>query len=166
MPQDRVDSMLAQWKRERPELDRSGLAIVLRILMLSGHMSERLKQALLPFDLAAFEFDVLSALRRTGKDGGLSPGELCESAQLTTGAMTHRLRRLEARGYVQRLPDPNDGRGRRVRLTPSGRRLIDKVIEARMRSAADSVRHLDRGARKQLTELLRELSLGLPGEEE
>ena len=42
--------------------------------------------------------------------------------------MTHRLVRLTASGYVRREPDPTDGRGALVTLTPSGKRLIDRVV--------------------------------------
>ncbi|MEZ5973653.1 MAG: MarR family transcriptional regulator [Planctomycetota bacterium] len=160
--EDRVDRMLAQWGRERPDLDPTALAIVLRILILGGTLAERLKSALAPLDLAPFEFDVLSALRRTGKRGGMSPGELCEAAQLTTGAMTHRLKRLEARGFVQRTVDPEDGRGRFVLLTQAGRKIADRAIEARMQEARDSIAHLSEPSQRELRALLRRLCLGLP----
>jgi len=154
--------MLEQWAQERPDLDSSGLAVVLRIMILGATFEERLKAAMAPLGLAPYEFDVLSALRRTSKGGGLSPGELCEAAQLSTGAMTHRLKKLEARGWVQRLPDPADGRGRSVRLTPGGRRVIDRAIEARMAEASLSVAGIPPESQQRLVSHLRELCLGLP----
>ena len=157
---DLVDEMLAQWANERPDLDSSGMAIVLRIQILAGVFADRLKDALAPSGLAPWEFDVLSALRRAGKPG-LSPTDLCESAQLTSGAMTHRLDRLEEAGLVRRRASREDRRSVTVALTAKGRRLIDEVIGARMADAADAVAGLSRKERTELIRLLRAASVGL-----
>jgi DNA-binding MarR family transcriptional regulator len=161
---DTVDHMLAQWDEERPDLDTSGMGVVLRILFLAGRFSERLKEILAPMDLAPFEFDVLSALRRAGREGGLTPSELCESAQLTSGAMTHRIDRLEERGLVRRRPSQEDRRSTWICLTAKGRGLVDQVIGARMDDAAEAVGGLSRAEQRELARLLRTLSLGLEGQ--
>ena len=162
MPQDTVDQILEQWRLERPELDASGLAIVLRVMRLAGHFEERLKAALEPTGLLPFEYDVLSALRRSSAGGGLSPGQLCDASQLSSGAMTHRLRRLEEDGWIKRSQDQVDRRGRTVTLTAKGRQKIDLAVEARMREAAHSVEVLDERAQAQLSKLLRQLTHSLP----
>ena len=153
---DAVDEMLEQWARERPDLDSAGMGIVLRIQFLAGIFSSRLKEVLRPFGLAPWEFDVLSALRRAGSSG-LTPKDLCEAAQLTSGAMTHRIDRLEEPGYVRRRHDRADRRSINVTLTPKGRNLIDKVIGARMVDAAESVASLGKRQRGELAALLRAL---------
>ena len=53
--------------------------------------------------------------------GGTRPTELARRAGVTPQAMAEIVRYLEDRGYAQRVPDPGDGRGRIVRLTPRGR---------------------------------------------
>lgn len=153
--------MLAQWERERPDLDTSGMGVVLRVMHLAGLFSERLKETLAPLDLAPWEFEVLSALRRTGRRRGLTPTELCESAQLTSGAMTHRLDRLEERGLVKRRPSREDRRSMSIFLTSRGLDLVDEVIGARMDDAADCVAGLSRSEQRELARLLRALSLGI-----
>lgn len=153
--------MLQQWRVERPDLDSSGLAVVLRVGVLAGVFGERLKRILAPAGLAPWEYDVLSALRRASAREGVSPGELCRSAQLTSGAMTHRLDRLEERGLVRRRAAPRDGRGVRVRLTPRGRQLVDSILGARMADAGDSLGALSRRDARELTRLLRALCGGL-----
>lgn len=157
---DTVDRMLAQWGRERPDLDSSGMAVVLRILLLAGLLSERLKDVLAPLDLAPFEFDVLSALRRAGTRG-VTPGELCESAQLTSGAMTHRLDRLQERGLVTRRPSRTDRRSFLVFLTGKGRALVDQAVAARMDDAAACIRALTKLEQRKLAQLLRRVHLEL-----
>lgn len=158
---DAVDQMLAQWQAQRPDLDSSGMAVVLRVLLLSGVFSERLKETLAPAGLAPWEFDVLSALRRAGGSGGLTPKELCKSAQLTSGAMTHRIDRLEERGLVRRRSSRTDRRSVFVALTARGRALVDGIVGARMADAAESLGALGREERQELARLLRTVSKGL-----
>jgi len=163
---DAVDDMLAQWREERPDLDPTGMAVVLRVGLLAGVFADRLKDILAPAGLAPWEYDVLSALRRSDPRRGLSPTELCRSAQLTSGAMTHRLDRLEERGLVRRRTARDDRRGVRVSLTPRGRRLVDGIVGARMADAAESLGALGRVETRELTRLLRRLSASLEGEAE
>ena len=91
--------------------------------------------------LEPWEFDVLAALRRAGAPYQLSPGQLVAETLVTSGTMTNRIDRLEARGLVRRLPDPADGRGVLVRLTDAGRGLVDTALAdllERERIAADA----------------------------
>jgi len=158
---DTVDEMLEQWGAERPDLDLAGMGIALRVTLLAGLFGERLKETLAPAGLAVWEFDVLSALRRSDGEGGLSPTELCASAQLTSGAMTHRLDRLEERGLVRRRADAGDRRSVTVTLTRRGRALVDRVLVDRVADASDAVAGLRAADRRALERLLREVGLGL-----
>jgi DNA-binding MarR family transcriptional regulator len=158
---DEVDEMLVQWRRQRPDLDRSGMAVVLRILLIAGILSERLKATLAPSGLAPWEYDVLSALRRVGAGRGLTPKELCQSAQLTSGAMTHRIDRLEERGLVRRRSGRGDRRSITVLLSARGRALVDGIVGARMADAAGSLAAINRKERAELARLLRLVNRGL-----
>jgi len=51
----------------------------------------------------------------------ISPTVIAERIVQTSGGLTATLKRLEARGWVERRPDPDDGRGRLVALTDEGR---------------------------------------------
>lgn len=158
---DDVDEMLVQWREQRPDLDSSGMAVVLRVLMLAGVFGERLKTTLAPSGLAPWEYDVLSALRREGRAGGLTPGELCESAQLTSGAMTHRLDRLEERGLVRRRAGKTDRRSVTVILSARGCSLVDSIVGSRMSDAAESLAAVSKKDRLELARLLRLVNVGL-----
>ncbi|QDV06440.1 HTH-type transcriptional regulator MhqR [Planctomycetes bacterium Poly30] len=160
--EDNVDRMLAQWGKERPDIDTSGMAVVLRVLRVASHLSERLKAVMAPSGLAPFEYDVLSALRRAGQQGGLTPTELCEAAQLTSGAMTHRINRLETRGLVRRVASGSDRRSVTVTLTPNGQTLVDGIVGARMSDAIDSLSALNKKDRADLARLLRKINANLP----
>ena len=65
------------------------------------------------------------------REGGLRLTELAELARTTKQAMLYTVNQLEAAGYVERVPDPTDGRAKIVRLTERGlevRRVADEII--------------------------------------
>lgn len=53
---------------------------------------------------------------------------LATRARLTHQSMGEVVAELERRGYVERVPDPSDGRARLVRLTPSGRQVVKTAV--------------------------------------
>ncbi|MCG3130110.1 MAG: hypothetical protein FLDDKLPJ_00858 [Phycisphaerae bacterium] len=154
---DRVDLILEQWRRERPDVNVESLGLVNRVLALAKHLEDRANEALAPFGLQLWQYDVLSALRRAGPEYALSPSELCRVSTLSCGAMTHRLDRLEEAGLVRREPDPADRRGLRIRLTEAGRTCIDAALEPRVAQAARFAETLPVEDRAILAELLRRL---------
>lgn len=154
---DAVDDVLAQWARERPDVDAWPMGIVGRISRLSRLLERDLKQFFAAHDLEAWEYDVLATLRRAGEPYELTAGALLNAAMVTSGAMTNRIDRLEAKELVERIRDTADRRSVRVRLTSRGFDLIDDLISDH---AADEARLLDvlkPTERKQLTDTLRRL---------
>ncbi len=87
----------------------------------------RLEQVL-PDGLRISHFSVLNHFARLG--GEQTPAELARAFQVTKGAMTNTVQRLEARGLVEVAPHPNDGRSKRVRLTAAGYHLRNGAIAA------------------------------------
>ncbi len=73
-------------------------------------------------------FSVLNHFVRLGDDK--NPADLARAFQVTKGAMTNTIQRLAARGLVEVGTDPLDGRAKRVRITPAGRRVRDQAITA------------------------------------
>ncbi|TVO58209.1 MarR family winged helix-turn-helix transcriptional regulator [Denitromonas halophila] len=129
---DAVDTILAQWGRERPDLDLAPMGVIGRLKRCSALMQRELDTAFSAFDMSRWEFDVLATLRRAGAPYCLSPTMLFASLMITSGTMTHRLQGLEARGWIERLPDPKDARSKLVKLTPAGLALIDRAVEAHL----------------------------------
>ncbi len=54
--------------------------------------------------------------------------ELAARADMTHQSMSELVAVLERRGWVERHPDPTDGRARLVRLTPEGRELTRRGL--------------------------------------
>ena len=126
---DAVDAILAQWARERPDLDASPMGPIGRIKRCAALIEHRLDTNFAQFGLSLWEFDMLAALRRSGAPYRLSPTELFSTLMVTSGTMTHRLKRLEASGWIARVPNALDARSMLVELTESGFALIDRAVE-------------------------------------
>ena len=73
---------------------------------------------------------MLATLRRSGAPYCLAPTTLFSTLMVTSGTMTHRMAKLEAQGWIERLPNPADARSSLVQLTPQGLALIDRAVEA------------------------------------
>ena len=127
---DAVDAILAQWHRERPDLDVSPMGPIGRIKRCAALLQRRLDETFAEFGLSYWEFDVLATLRRSGAPHCLAPTTLFSTLMVTSGTMTHRMGKLEASGWIARLPNPADARSLLVQLTPAGLALIDRAVEA------------------------------------
>lgn len=154
---DTVDKLLSQWRSERPDLDVSALGIATRIEMLAKLLRRGTAKSLATVGLKPWEYDVLSALRRQGRPFELTASELARSSLLTAGAMTTRIDQLETLELVRRLPDPEDRRGIRIRLTRKGLAIIDRAIEARLTAAESAVECMNRNQRTAAEGALRTL---------
>jgi DNA-binding MarR family transcriptional regulator len=78
-------------------------------------------------DTTAAEAAVLLMLANTA-DEAVSPTVIADWIVQTSGGLTATLKRLEDRGWIERRPDPADGRGRLVTLTDIGRDANDAVF--------------------------------------
>ncbi|ERK61404.1 MarR family protein [Propionibacterium acidifaciens F0233] len=128
--EDEVDELVADWRRERPELDVSSLEIWSRISRLAAILVKERARAYAEHDLTVWEFDVLSALRKLGAPYSASVGHLIRDNHVTSGTMTNRLDRLAGRGMITRHADPHDLRSRTIELTPLGLERVDAAIES------------------------------------
>ena len=125
---DEVDEIVARWHAERPDLDVTPLQVLSRVSRLARHLDRARRAAFAAHGLEAWEFDVLSALRRQGSPYHLSPGALLRATLVTSGTMTNRIDRLAVGGLVRRHRDPDDKRGVLVELTGDGLRRVDQAM--------------------------------------
>jgi len=155
MKPDAVDTILAQWLRERPDLDPSPIGVIGRLSRVSQHIDLALQRNHATLGITPGEYDVLASLRRAGPPYRLTPTMLYQTLMLSSGAMTNRLDRLEQAGYVERLPDPDDRRGRLVQLTAAGVAFVDHAVEVHLRNEERLLAALSAEQREQLSSLLR-----------
>lgn len=156
---DEVDDLLSEWRRERPELDVSPLAVMSRLSRLARKLERDRQTVFSARGLDVWSFDVLAALRRAGPPYELAPRELLVQNLVSSGAMTNRIDRLEEAGLVSRRPDPADRRGVLVRLSPAGRRRVDACVSALAEREQELLHPLDAKERDTLAGLLRRLLL-------
>ncbi|MBE3010920.1 MarR family transcriptional regulator [Microbispora sp. NEAU-D428] len=158
---DHVDHVLQQWADARPDLDVSPMAVFGRLSRLTQLVNNELRRTFAEHDLDPSSFDVLATLRRGGRQ---APAELMRSAMITSGAVTQRLDRLEARGLVTRTPSDIDGRGVHVDLTDAGRELIDRALPDHVDTERRLLAGLTPAQRENLAETLRQLLMSLGDE--
>jgi DNA-binding MarR family transcriptional regulator len=154
---DSIEPLLAEWRRERPDLDPSPFAIFGRIWRLSGNLVAQAEKWLKPIGLTFESFSVIVTLRRSGAPYELNPTALYRESLLSSGAITNRIDRVEREGLVKRLPDPNDRRGTIVRLTAKGRATADRAIALHFEALARAFDGLGKVEQEQLARLLARL---------
>lgn len=139
------------------------MAVVGRLHRLAALLDVELRTVFAEEGLGNGDFDVLATLRRSGPPFRLSAGELAASTLVTSGAVTKRVDRLEARGLVRRTVSAADGRGRVIELTSEGRALTDELLGRHWANEDRLLHALDPHERDQLAGLLRCLLLDLEG---
>ena len=154
---DEVDELVAAWRAQRPDLDVEPLQVLSRISRLARHLDIARRGAFASHDLEAWEFDVLSALRRQGPPFQLTPGALVRATLVTSGTMTNRIDRLAADDLVRREPDPSDKRGVLVTLTAAGADRVDAALADLLRRERELLAGLDQTERTQLAGHMRTL---------
>jgi DNA-binding MarR family transcriptional regulator len=154
-PADEVDRIVAAWQHVRPDLDVEPLTVFSRVSRLGRHLDLARRAAFERSGLETWEFDVLSALRRAGEPYNLSPGALVTQTLVTSGTMTNRIDRLEARGLVQRHRSPDDRRGVLVELTEAGLEHVDAAMTDLLAIEARTLAVLEPSRRAELASLLR-----------
>jgi len=133
---DRVDQILAQWNRERPDLDVAPMGLIGRVRRISQHLQRGMEKTFAEHGLNDASFDVLATLRRSGPPYGLSPGDLLATMMVTSGTMTHRIDQLVKAGLVERLHNPEDGRSVTISLTEKGFSVIDAAVTEHVQTQA------------------------------
>ncbi|MEQ8654835.1 MAG: MarR family transcriptional regulator [Kiloniellales bacterium] len=156
---DIVDAGMQRWRRERPDIDCEGKAVIGRILRLEGVILRHVDAALKPFDLKYPAYAVLATLRVNGPPYEMTPGALTHSLLLSSGGTSNLLARLERQGFITRTNSRQDRRAVHVRLTEAGKALADRAMVAHAEAERELIAELSAADRGALGDLLRQLIL-------
>jgi DNA-binding MarR family transcriptional regulator len=140
-----------------PEIDPDVEGIVVRVEKIHRHFQEAFRASLGEAGLTKEEWKVLMALH----DSVRSHGSLCHDLDVSTGAMTNRLDKLERRGLVRRAPDPRDRRGVLLELTETGKAQLEEYIEAGAGRERELMDELTIAEKRDLNRLLSKLLASL-----
>jgi DNA-binding MarR family transcriptional regulator len=100
--------------------------VAVRLRMLNRVVTNIYDDALRSLDLKVSQMNILVA---AAKMGTARPVDVCEHLHLDVSTLSRNVERMKARGWLEVVPD-EDGRSQPFRLTPQGRKLLDKAIPA------------------------------------
>ena len=144
---DFVDSLEEEWLREVPDLHTAGLAVVARLVRMSYYIARRVDSNLARFGLTRGEFEVIT------------PKDIHAKILITSGGLSNRIRKLEEKGLIVRMPDQSDGRGVVLKVTEKGRELTLKAVTSHVEVECQLVEGLSAQDREALSGLLKKLIL-------
>jgi DNA-binding MarR family transcriptional regulator len=145
----RVRMALATW----PEIDPAVEAIVNQIGDANKLLMGEMRESLAHVGLTVEEFKVLMELR----GGARTHGWLSRHLEVSTGAMTNRLDKLEREGLVARARDPSDRRGVLLSLTEPGSERLDAYINRGAHRERQLLEGLTQTDKRRLNDLLAKL---------
>ena len=154
---DRIDRLLLDWERERPDLDFTPVGVVARLGRVRTYLDAELAAVFARYGLSHADFVVIITLRRSGTPFQMPQARLMDALGLTSGTVSVRLDRLEKHGIVTRQPDPTSARSSLVQLTGKGLHLFDQVAPTHLRNEDRLLSALSEGERQTLADLLRHL---------
>ncbi len=108
--------------------------IAVRVRLLNRVVTKIYDDALRPWGLKVSQLNILVA---AGKLGLARPREVCRRLHLDASTLSRNVDRLRARGWVEAVPG-GDARTRPFRLTPAGKRLLQRAAPAWTRAQAEA----------------------------
>jgi DNA-binding MarR family transcriptional regulator len=160
---DHIDTIIAKWKRERPDYDLAPVEVIGRAGRIMEYVDRALEAKFEEFGISRATFDVLATLRRNGPPYKMTQRELMRSLLRTSGSMSLRIDAVERAGFVERENDENDRRSVFVSLTGKGSRLLDAIIPEHLANEATLLNGLTNTERTELASLLRKWLVSLEG---
>src|SRR5690349_6906751 len=127
-----------------------------RLRMLNRVVTNIYDDALRSLDLKVSQMNILVA---AAKLGTARPVEVCEHLHLDVSTLSRNVERMKARGWLETVPD-EDGRSQPFRLTPQGRKLLEKAIPAWSAAQQQVKKALGEGFVEQLDHTVKRIRKG------
>jgi DNA-binding MarR family transcriptional regulator len=140
-----------------PQIDPQVEGIVTRVEKVNRYLQTAARASMGKAGLNKEEWKVLMALHATVR----SHGWLCRDLDVSTGAMTNRLDKLEGRGLIRRVPDPHDRRGVLLELTDAGEARLEEYIDVGASRERELLDDLTLAEKQELNRLLSKLLASL-----
>ena len=134
----------------------AGECIAVRLRMLNRVITNIYDNALRPLDLRVSQMNILVA---AAKMGTARPIQVCEHLHLDVSTLSRNVERMKARGWLEVVPD-EDGRSQPFRLTPQGRKLLEKAVPAWSKAQQQVKKVLGDGVVEQLNQAMKRVREG------
>ncbi|CAN1540982.1 MarR Transcriptional regulators [Rhabdaerophilaceae bacterium] len=103
--------------------------VLLNEIGIISQLAQSAFERVMPAGMTMAQFIVLNHFHRLGI-AAKAPAELARAFQLTKATMTSTLHRMERKGLLEIMPDPGDGRAKRVSVTQMGQAMHQACLEA------------------------------------
>lgn len=156
---DAVDAIIGQWAKERPDVvdDLWPVELFGRIQRLARVIDKSAKASAARHGVEHGEFDVLTTLQRSGPPYALTAGAFLKASMVTSGAITNRIDKMEAKGLVERVRDADDRRTIKIRLTDHGHEVTRAAFADHLATYAHLLADVDRTLVAQTADGLRQV---------
>jgi MarR family transcriptional regulator, 2-MHQ and catechol-resistance regulon repressor len=135
-------------------VDSSGTHVWLVLMKAQRALARQASKSIGQFDVGLSDFAILEILLHKGP---LLVNDIGRRIELTSGATTSAVDRLEARGLVRRSTDDTDRRARVIHLTAEGKAYIQPIFAVHKQAMDDAASVLSAAERATLIELLKKL---------
>jgi DNA-binding MarR family transcriptional regulator len=164
-PEDDVDTLIAGWEGERTDLDLGWLELVARFRNITKMLRADVTHVLPGSGCGNSEFEILMQLRAVGPPYGMRPTDIFRALHLSSGAVTGRIDRLVALGWVTREQMATDRRAFWIRLSEKGLGVTDLLVDhgAARSLLAHALQELTHREQADLRRLMSKLYKAFPG---
>lgn len=126
---DPIEEARRQWVIHGWERASGGVALIASVMRVQQIYLAQVDKVLRPLNLSLARFEILSVLSFS-RGGSLPMNKISVRLQVHPTSTTSATDRLEAQGFVRRLPHESDRRTILVEILPAGRRILNKVTKA------------------------------------
>ncbi len=134
----------------------AGECVAVRLRMLNRVITNIYDDALRSLDLKVSQMNILVA---AAKMATARPIDVCDHLHLDVSTLSRNVERMKARGWLEVVPD-KDGRSQPFRLTPRGRKLLEKAVPAWSEAQQQVKKILGDGFVEQLNQAMKRVSEG------
>ena len=118
----------ADWSQQRPDIDKDIQQVRAHLITIGARIRHDNDKVARKYGVSGADMRILFALLRLGPPFRLRPTDLFESLLIPSATMTRQIERLVQLGYIERAPDPDDGRVILASLTEKGATVADAAL--------------------------------------
>lgn len=127
---DPLPAALEAWASGYDPVLVRAYSVTTRLLRLARSMERHMAQSAASEGITSGDVLLLDALYRVGPPHRIAPTALKHYFLMSLAGVVKRVDRLEALGFIARVPNPDDRRGLFIQLTPAGHEVLARLVAA------------------------------------